>query len=225
MSVCPSISLYSINAVVLKGHAQLLMSSNICGVRPQGISSSCSFRLSQGQSEIINHAGLSVCTTSSCPTIMGQTIRIGYLGSCNTKKRDNNIQLSSSIVPRRTYHVISLACQSMNMRLLVPKPKILPKVRSTVGAMSWPRGRASAGFLFGLLVCNSSSEPSNAEAVSENGNKTDDDCNESCVKFSHGKKVYTDYYVIGELHILPYSHTLYRYIHYFHIYMCIVIYK
>ncbi|KAL1351335.1 hypothetical protein HN51_015249 [Arachis hypogaea] len=159
MSVCSSsMSLYSINAVMLKGHAhQILMSSSICGVRPQetGTSNSCSFNLSPEKSQINHAAAQSISTTTlSSSTVMG----------------------------KHNHYVISLACQSMNMRLLVSKPKaLLPKVKSTMGSMTWP-----SGFLLEFLICNSNSKPTNS-----------DECNESTIKFSHGKKVYTDYYVIG----------------------------
>lgn len=199
MSVCFSVSQSSINAVVLKGHTQLLMSSNICALWSRGISSSYSSRLCPWQSEI-NHVGLPICTKSFHSTVMGQTIK-GCIGSCHSKQR-GNIQLSSSIVHRKRHHEISLACQRMNMRLLVSKQKMLRKVKSNVGPASWPRGCASVGLIFGLLVCNLSSEPAHAETNSEN-EKRKEDCNEyeSNVKFSHGKRVCTDYSVIG-MHIL-----------------------
>ncbi|KAJ1409922.1 Papain-like cysteine peptidase superfamily [Sesbania bispinosa] len=190
MSVCFPVSQSSINAVVLKGRTQLLMSSNICGLSSRGISSSFSSSLYPWQSEI-NHVGLSICTKTSGSTIMGQTIR-GYLGSCCSKQRG---KFFSSVVPRKRHHEISFICQSMNMRLLVPKQKVLSKVKCNAGLITWPRGCASVSLIFGLFVCNSSSEPAHAEA---NENRKDD-CNEyeSNVKFSHGKKVYTDYSVIG----------------------------
>ncbi|KAL2326963.1 hypothetical protein Fmac_020390 [Flemingia macrophylla] len=192
MIVCfPSQS--SINAVVLKGRTQLLMSSSIHGPWSQGISSSFSSNLFPGKSEI-SHVGVSVSTQLSCSTIMGQTIKGGFLGCCS--KQRGNAQFFSSIVPRKRYNEISLACQSMNMRLLVPKQKRLHKIKCTLGPVSWRC--ASASLIFGLFVCNSSSEPAHADTHSENENRKDD-CNEyeSNVKFSHGKKVYTDYSVIG----------------------------
>lgn len=196
MIVCFPASQSSINAVVLKGRTQLLMSSSIHGLWSRGISTSSSSNLFSWKSEI-NNVGLSYCTKLSCSTIMGQTIRGGFLGSCCSKQR-GNAKFFSSVVPRKRYHEISLACQSMNMRLLVPKQKMLRKVKCTLGPVSWPRGCASVGLIFGLLVCNSSSEPAHAETHSKNDNRKDD-CNEyeSNVKFSHGKKVYTDYSVIG----------------------------
>ncbi|XP_054805255.1 OVARIAN TUMOR DOMAIN-containing deubiquitinating enzyme 4 isoform X2 [Prosopis cineraria] len=194
MSVCSPVCLSSINAVVLKGRANLLISSNTCGLLSQGKSSSCFIHLSPGNSEL-RHVGLSVYTTLSCPTIMGQTIRGGYLGSCFSKQRDN-IQVVGSVGPQRRNLEISLACQSLNMRLLVPKQKLLPKAKCEAGPITWPLGCASAGLIFGLLVCNSSSQTAYSETDTEDRRK-EDDCSEPYVKFSHGKKVYTDYSVIG----------------------------
>ncbi|WVY98192.1 hypothetical protein V8G54_030343 [Vigna mungo] len=196
MSVCFSTSQSSINAVVLKGRSPLLMSSNIHGLWSRGISSSFPSSSFPGESEI-NHVDFSVCTKLACSTVMGQTIRGGFLRSCCSKQRGNT-RFFSSVVPRKRYHEISLACQSMNMRLLLPKQKLLHKVKCNFGPVSWLRGCASVGLIFGLLVCSSSSEPAHAESHSENENRKDD-CNEyeSNVKFSHGKKVYTDYSIIG----------------------------
>ncbi|KAK7392835.1 hypothetical protein VNO78_21284 [Psophocarpus tetragonolobus] len=194
MSVCFCTSQSSINAVILRGRSPLLMSSNIHGLWSRGASTSFSSSLSPGKSEI-SHVGLSICPNLSCSTVMGQTIRGGF-GSCCSKQR-GNARLFSSVVPRKKYHEISLACQSMNMRLLVPKQKMLHKVKCNLRPVSWPRGCASVGLIFGLLVCNASSEPAHAESHSENENRKDDYECESNVKLSRGKKVYTDYSVIG----------------------------
>ncbi|CAL0321437.1 unnamed protein product [Lupinus luteus] len=195
MSVCFSISQSSINAVVLKGHhSKLLMSSNTIGLTPQGISRASSFSLSPGKSDI-NNVGLSICTKSSRSTIMCQTLRGGCLGSCCSKQR-GNIQFFGSIIPWKKHNEISFTCKSMNMRLLVPKQNMLPKVKSNVRLTAWTH--TSVSLIFGLLVCNLSSEPAHAETDSENGNMKDN-CNmyESNTNFSHGKKVYTDYSVTG----------------------------
>ncbi|XP_020971649.1 OTU domain-containing protein At3g57810 isoform X3 [Arachis ipaensis] len=190
MSVCFPFSQSSISAVVVKGRTHLLMSSNICGLWSQGKSSLYSSSLCPSQSQK-NHVGLSCCARSS----MGQTIR-GYLGSCCSKQR-GNLQICSSIAPRKRHHEISLACQSLNMRLLVPNQKKLPKVKCNVGPVSWPRGCASVGLILGLLVCNLSSEPVYADTDPENGKRNDQNVCKSNVAISHGKKVYTDYSVIG----------------------------
>lgn len=88
---------------------------------------------------------------------------------------------------------ISLAFQNLNMKLLVPKQGMLPKIKCNVGPVSWPQGCASVGLIFGLLVRCSSSETAHAEAAHKEEKKGE----ESYVKFSHGKKVYTDYSIIG----------------------------
>ncbi|KAI9083623.1 hypothetical protein K1719_034565 [Acacia pycnantha] len=49
MSVCSPVCLSSINAIVLKGRANLLLSSNSCGLSSQGKSNSCSIHLSPGK--------------------------------------------------------------------------------------------------------------------------------------------------------------------------------
>ncbi|KAI4348739.1 hypothetical protein L6164_009425 [Bauhinia variegata] len=198
MSVCSPVGLSSMNVVVLKGRSQLLLSSNFSGPWFQGKSGSCCFNLRTRQSTR-NHAGLSIWSTSSCSTITVQISRGNCLGSCFSKQK-GNIQFFCSGGPRRRHLENSFACQSINTRLLVPKPEMLPKVKCNVGPSSrpitWPRGCGSAGLIFGLLVCYSSSKPEHAEAYNENENKKDK-CDESRVQFSHGKKVFTDYSVIG----------------------------
>lgn len=196
MSVFFPVSQSSINAVVVKGRTQLLLSSNICSLGSRGISSSFSSSCFPGQLET-NHVGL----------FMGQTIRGGYLGSCYSKQR-GTARFFSSVVPQKRHNEISLACQSMSMRLLVPKQKMLSKVKCNVGPRTWSR----VGLIFGLFVCNLGSEPAHAEADYENENRKDD-CDDSNAKFSHGKKVYTDYSVIGELQNPAKS---LRYIHIIH---------
>lgn len=48
---------------------------------------------------------------------------------------------------------------------------MLPRIKCNVGPVSWPQGCALAGLIFGLLVCYSSSEPADAEAAREKGDK------------------------------------------------------
>ena len=84
----------------------------------------------------------------------------------------------------------------MNVRLLVPKQGVLPKIKCNVGSVSWPQGCASAGLMFALLVCYSSSEPVHAESAQKKEDKKGE-----CYTNSHGKKVYTDYSITGEKYI------------------------
>ncbi|KAI6696716.1 hypothetical protein NL676_016835 [Syzygium grande] len=84
----------------------------------------------------------------------------------------------------------------MNAKLLFTKQGMPSEVRYSVRRISWPRGRASAGLLLGLLFCYSSVEPVHAEAANDNGKE--ENCKDSSyAKISRGKKVYTDYSVTG----------------------------
>ncbi|KAL6212529.1 hypothetical protein ACLB2K_017748 [Fragaria x ananassa] len=76
-------------------------------------------------------------------------------------------------------------------RILVPRQGMLPKIKCNVGPMSWTQC-AYAGLMFGLLICNSS-EPAHAETTHKNDDKEDD----GDLSYSHGKKVHTDYSIIG----------------------------
>ena len=88
---------------------------------------------------------------------------------------------------------------------------MLPMSKCNVETITWPCGFVSTGLIFMLLLCNLSCAPAPAKADAKNENKKDDGDGPS-VKFSNGKKIYTDYSVIGKLHILTnvnllYSHT------------------
>ena len=96
---------------------------------------------------------------------------------------------------------ISWASQSMKIRLLLPKQGTFKKFKCIGGPISQPPGCVSAGLVFGLLVCYSSSESVCAEAAEAKEGK-EDECESSRAKFSHGKKVYAEYSVIGEIPIL-----------------------
>ncbi|KAG6580824.1 OVARIAN TUMOR DOMAIN-containing deubiquitinating enzyme 4, partial [Cucurbita argyrosperma subsp. sororia] len=90
---------------------------------------------------------------------------------------------------------ISLACKGMNAKISVPSDGMCSKIKYN---MRWPErcASASAGLVFGWVVCCSTSEPVHAEAAHDKkGNEENNDS--SHVKFSHGKKVYIDYSVIG----------------------------
>ncbi|XP_057506744.1 OVARIAN TUMOR DOMAIN-containing deubiquitinating enzyme 4-like isoform X2 [Actinidia eriantha] len=71
----------------------------------------------------------------------------------------------------------------MNVKLLLPNQGIIPKIKCNVGPLSWPQGCASAGLIFGLLVCYSTYKPVHNEDPS--------------INLPHGKKVYPDYSIIG----------------------------
>ncbi|KAK1578222.1 hypothetical protein Q3G72_028579 [Acer saccharum] len=202
MIVSASISTCAKNVVQLSGRFQGQMGGSICRVTSRGPSNSCCFHLYSGHSKN-NYAGLSVSQTISCPSI---TRSETYQGNCCggpgfTKPRCHLRSLTikrilCARVPQKTHLEISLACRSINMRLLVPKQGVLHKIKCSAGPLNWPLGCASASLVFGLLVCYSSSKPAHAEASPEKEDE-EDDCDLSYVKYSHGKKVCTDYSVIG----------------------------
>ncbi|KAE8701662.1 OTU domain-containing protein [Hibiscus syriacus] len=82
----------------------------------------------------------------------------------------------------------------MKMRLLLPKQGTHQKFKCLGGPTSWPPGSVSVGLAFGLLICYSSSEPVRAEAGGAKQGKEDE---HGSPELSHGKKVYTNYSVIG----------------------------
>ncbi|KAJ4706476.1 OTU domain-containing protein [Melia azedarach] len=187
------------NVVHLSGRFQGQMGGYICGVASRGPSSSCCFHLYSGKSKR-NYAGPCISRTISCTSASGfQSFQGNCFGSCFSKPGRNLHSLTiKSFISARGYQKrqvkISLTCQSMKMRLLVPTQGVLTKTKCNAGPIHWPQGCASVGLIFGLVVCYSSSKPVHAEAADE---KEDKDCDLSYVKYSHGKKVYTDYSVIG----------------------------
>ncbi|KAG8367925.1 hypothetical protein BUALT_Bualt16G0123400 [Buddleja alternifolia] len=121
-------------------------------------------------------------------------------GSGATKRSPscNSLTFKSIINPRcsRKKHVnISNGYQNMNLRLLVSKQTDTSNIKCNIGTVSWQQ-RTSAGLFLGLLVCFSTSEPTYAEAP-EGNEKKEGYCDASSAQTSHGKKVLTDYSVIG----------------------------
>ncbi|KAJ4970240.1 hypothetical protein NE237_003339 [Protea cynaroides] len=94
-----------------------------------------------------------------------------------------------------TYLGTSSPFQNISLRLLGPKQEMYTKVRWNFRPTSLLRGGASAGLIFGLLICVASFNPVYAE-VAKRKNYEEDDC-ESSTTSSHGKKVYTDYSITG----------------------------
>ncbi|KAK4767538.1 hypothetical protein SAY86_015288 [Trapa natans] len=91
---------------------------------------------------------------------------------------------------------VSLGSKSANVKVLLPRQEDLAKIKYNVGSSRQTRGLAYGTLFLGLLVCFSSSKPIHAEAASGKGNQGSDDAS-SDVKFSHGKRVYTDYRITG----------------------------
>ncbi|KAH7557314.1 hypothetical protein JRO89_XS11G0116800 [Xanthoceras sorbifolium] len=201
MIVSALISTCAKNVIQLSERIQGQMGGSICGVTSRGSSSSCCFHLYSGHSKN-NYPGLSVPQTISCPSISGlETFPGNCCGPGFIKPRCHLRSLTikrfiSARVPQKRHLEISLASQSINMRLLVPRQRVLRKIKCSAGPLNWPLGCASASLVFGLLVCYCSSTPAHAEASPEMEDE-EDQCDLSYVKYSHGKKVYTDYSVIG----------------------------
>lgn len=193
MIVCPPINNPPKKAVCLSGCTQMQMGSKICSVVSRGASSSCCYGLQAGKS---GTNFVSVSVSKSGPSNIGQTSHGSCFRSFFSKEIGNSRSLTVNAGGSHKRGLeISLSCRGMNTRLLVPRQGMLPKVKCNVGPVSWPQGCASAGLVFGLLVCNCSG-PAYAEAAHKDHKEDDDDL--PYVKFSHGKKVYTDYSIIGE---------------------------
>ena len=197
-------------AVCLSGNIQTQMGSKLCSVISRRPSSSCCFCLNPGNSKK-NYTQLSVF--ENCPSNVSQTTHRSFVSSCISKDRGKLWSLTvkdllNAGAPQRRHLKISLANHAMSMRLVVPKQGMLPKIDCSAGSLSWPRGCASAGLIFGLLVSYSGSEPIHAEGA-QGDDDEEDDYGSSYVKLSRGKKVYTDYSVIGE-DTLPAFHAVLR---------------
>ncbi|XVE61218.1 hypothetical protein DITRI_Ditri06bG0021600 [Diplodiscus trichospermus] len=194
MMVCSPISTCAKNVVHLRGQ----MTSNLCSVISRGPSSSCCYYFYSEPKRKYTDVSISNATSGS-PAIGYQAFQAGCFNSSRRSGKYQSLTIKESLSDKgkqKRQLEISWAGQSMKMRLLLPKQGTFQKFKCIGGPMSWPLGSASAGLVFGLLVCYSSSEPIHAEAA---GTKEDngDDCESSHGKFYHGKKVYTDYSVIG----------------------------
>ncbi|KAL6987078.1 ubiquitinyl hydrolase 1 [Sarracenia purpurea var. burkii] len=189
------------NVVRLTGCVQRKMINRVSGIVSQApSSSSLCFYISSGYSKKPKYVNKSVNKTNFCSSLIGfQASQGSCFRSFIFKQRSKLHSLAlRSVVnctqPRKICFDFSSRCQNMmNTKLLVPNQGIIPKIKCNVGPLlSWPQQCASLGFIFGLLVCYSTSEPVHAEAAQPEEKKED-----SSGSFSHGKKVYTDYSIIG----------------------------
>ncbi|KAF8398440.1 hypothetical protein HHK36_017367 [Tetracentron sinense] len=201
MLVCSPISPCAKGLVRLSERVGKQMSGHVSCVVFQSPSSSCCFYFHSGHSQP-KCVVTTVSRTFSCSSVIGsQGLRRCSLGSGFSKLRTKWHPLTPKNLQSSTGHktkcfAISSPCQNMSLRLSVPKQGRLSKIRWNVGPASWPQRSVSAGLIFGLFVCFSSSEPVYAEAMQQEKDK-DDDCDSTLVSFSHGKKVYTDYSITG----------------------------
>lgn len=204
MICCPPISTCAKSIVYCSSNIQTQMGSKICTVISRRPSSSCCFRVQPGNSKT-KYACLSV--SQNCSSFIGQTFRRNYVRSCSSEEiRSSGFLSVKSLVnaggPQRRQLKISLTGQGLNMRCFVPKQGKLPKVNFNAGPISWTLKCASACLVCGLSVCYSCPKPIYAEAALNEKDK-EDGCDSSYIKFSNGKKVYTNYSITGEQYSIP----------------------
>lgn len=200
MIVCSPISTCARNVVYLSGHVQH-MGGTILNLVSRGQSTSCCFCFYPSHSRE-SYARLSVLRTMSSPSVNSfHTMHRSCFRSASSKQSGSCQSftvkgLFNAKGPLKRHFNISLAYQNLNLRLSLSKRGMLSKIKGNVGSISWSQECASAGLISALLVCYSSSEPTHAEAAADKKDE-EDDSDVSYVKFSHGKKVYTDYSITG----------------------------
>lgn len=181
----------------LRGNFQKQMRSHICEITSPTSSSLCCFVFEHGNSRS-RCSRISVPKPSSCLPNCGfrefRQIR-------NSSKRGccPSLTVRGSISPKGAQETLadfSSGYQSASVEILVPKRGLRSNVKCNVGPFSWSKGSITAGLISGLLVCCSTSGSVHAEVPEEKRNE-EDVANPSSIQFSHGKRVYTDYSVIG----------------------------
>lgn len=189
-----SISVCTRNVIPLNFCVRPQMGSNICAVLSRRTSNSCcSYGISRPKC-----TDQSVTTISSCRTNASQRFQGSCFSYCFSRQP---IDFKAFAVKDLICDGgscgrgldISLACKGMNVKLSIPNDGMFSKIKYNMG---WPERCASAGLVFGWVVCYSTSEPVHAEAACENEDN-EENSDSSHGKFSHGKKVYTNYSVIG----------------------------
>lgn len=200
MTICSSFGTCTKNVTFLIRSARKQMSSHVCDVISQPSFSSCFFCASCKHPKLQYTTIYSSKANSCSSAIDFQALQGCCFGSNISTHKNNCHSLTLSIVNPRCYRKtrvdISIGDENMNLRLLVPMQTKIPEIKCNIGSASWQQRRASAGLFIGLLVCFSTSGAANAEAPESKENK-EGDCDASVAHYSHGKKVYTDYSVIG----------------------------
>ncbi|KAL5545538.1 hypothetical protein UlMin_005225 [Ulmus minor] len=186
MIVCSPISTCANSVVCLSSNIQTQMGSKMCSVISRRPSSS-------------KYAHFPV--SKNCTSVTTQPFHRSYAVSCFPKERGKlwSLTIKDLVSTGGSYRKqlnISLASHGIRTSVSMRKQTMLPKINCSVRQISWPLGCATAGLISGLFVCYSSSEPVHAEGAQGKEDK-EDDCDSSYVKMAHGKKVYTDYSIIG----------------------------
>ncbi|XP_060206483.1 OVARIAN TUMOR DOMAIN-containing deubiquitinating enzyme 4-like isoform X3 [Lycium barbarum] len=170
-------------------HARRQMTSRFCNIVLQAPANSLRFYISTKPAKFhysTISASRSNCLSSSI-NFEGSQKRCVWSTKSKLKNSCGSLTLKTAVSPRYTWKVccdISSRSQNVNMRLSLP-------TQSNLRRNSGQRHHTSAGLFIGFLVCCSASEPVHAEASGESKG------NSSTTGYSHGKKVYTDYSVIG----------------------------
>ncbi|KAJ8752198.1 hypothetical protein K2173_003806 [Erythroxylum novogranatense] len=197
MIACSTIGTCAKGAVWLSGCVTHTVRTNL----NIGQSTSCCFCFYPAQSRS-NYTHLSASKTIYFPSIGSfQMLQKRCLWSARSRQRyhlwiSNHKRLLSTQDPLKSKLNISLASRFMNLRLSVSNSGMLSKIKGSMAPLSWSLRFASTIVIFSLFTCYSSAEPSHADSFMKENNQKDE-CDLSHVKFSHGKKVYTDYSVIG----------------------------
>lgn len=147
---------------------------------------------------------MTICRTLSCSSI-GSQIKGRCLTSSLFKSRRNLLAsiMRSSISSTGHHMCLRLLSRARNLslRLSVPSHERVSKISWGLKRGNCKKGTTSIGLIFGLCA-SSTSEPGNAEAserpvtVDEEEEEVEDDS--SSTRSSHGKRVYSDYFIIGE---------------------------
>ncbi|XP_057541343.1 OVARIAN TUMOR DOMAIN-containing deubiquitinating enzyme 4-like isoform X1 [Amaranthus tricolor] len=196
MIVCSPIKTCPKNVLPISGYFQKQMRVHINNIASPTTSRSCCHILKQGISRI-RYPRISASSSSSwfsnCSIRAFQWVRYRS-GLCSKKKPCPLLMVKSS--SHETSIGFSSWPQDVSIKILVPKRRMLSDFKFDAGLFSWLKGYGAAGLISGLLVCYSTSNSAHSEALEEKGAKKK--CTDPSVDhFAHGKKVYTDYSVIG----------------------------
>ncbi|KAG9133752.1 hypothetical protein Leryth_018454 [Lithospermum erythrorhizon] len=187
------------NVTSFSGSSYRNMNNNICDVSFGGSAHMHSFRIGVGKANY--DTTLASSSNSFTSSVRLRTSHRSCLGSINAKQINghHSLQLNwirDSRFSLKTCSDISFHSHDVKLRLLMPNNGNMTKSKYSIHPGSRRQCYGLVSLLIGSLVCCSYSEPSYAEA-SDAKNIKEDNCGSSPACFSHGKKVYTDYSVIG----------------------------
>ncbi|KAL9232792.1 hypothetical protein vseg_007859 [Gypsophila vaccaria] len=201
MLICSSVKTCTNLVLPVTGRFQKQMRSHLCDTSSTPFSS-CSIFFRQGTSRSRRYTRICVpgtyscfsnCSSKACQQIQYKPVVSSKKGCFPTLTFKSLATPGSS---QETFVDYSSWYQKASVRILAPKRRLLSNLKCNVGPFSCTRGYGAAGIMSGLLVCYSTSNSVHAEAAGINIDG-DDGANSSSAYLSHGKKVYTDYSVIG----------------------------